>query len=941
MNKSPMKALFSVLFAIALSSAVITTTDISGFSLPLENPADTVSPAPKCEEVPASFALLSPANGVSGQPWTLLLDWEDSSGASDYTLYLGTSSPAPQFQAGITASEFSAGALADGTTYYWRVEAVNIDGKTISDEWSFTTSCMEEESWFPGAFYAPARSVLLNGDHLYYANGAYLQTLYVGGPGNPVKVDETILPGAMGEAVMAMSGSHLFVPSANTGLFVFSLADPAHPSQEGFLPLTGGADGVARLAGTTLYLCWGSVMHIIDISTPSSPSLLGTYTSPGGPVRSVAVKGNYAFVTDYLYGIRLVDISTPSAPVEVPDVFPPIMNGAEFVESYGDVLYLADFAYGVRLFDITDPLVPVEQPVCVAEESESLNIKGTILYVANGNYGLSLFSLASPLAPMELGRFDSSGYTYHADASGTTAFLADSFAGIRKLDISNPGAIVETGYFDESYAQTYGIRVAGDNAFVACLEEGMRVFDISDSAAPTPIPGANPVIDGRDIFIVGTTAYVADAFYGVRILDITDPAAITQIGGFNDPFAVRGLSVAGTNVFFVIWNNMKVLDAEDPSSPVLKGTFTAPVAIRDLAARDDLVFIAAGATGIRIIDVSDPNAPIEAGYFDPPGFVRGVDVSGNIAASVEDKVLRLIDVTTPSAPVELGSLNLPANPFGVTISGSLAFVSDGISGVRMIDISNPSSPIEIGSYDTPNLGYTFDNAPNWTSAVLADGYGIRIIDLSGCFSTPPGALSLAFPPAGSSNLECSTRLGWQGGPLSLSYDLYLDTVDPPAVLFSSGLALPEIDVTLSPSTTYYWKVVARNPSGTTSSEVRSFSTGLCMGPLEVPEGSVRVGLEGDDLVISWNETCGTASDYIVYQGTIASLTEGSYDHTSIICGDSGADLQEVFAPASQDVYYLVVPINSSGIIGGFGHGRPAGSNSAGCHINGQLEGEGP
>ncbi len=94
--------------------------------------------------VPAAPALVSPADGATGQPTSLPLVWNRSTGASTYHLQLSTD---PGFAGGfvvndstITDSSFAASGLAFSTTYHWRVSARNgVGGGPFSTARSFTT----------------------------------------------------------------------------------------------------------------------------------------------------------------------------------------------------------------------------------------------------------------------------------------------------------------------------------------------------------------------------------------------------------------------------------------------------------------------------------------------------------------------------------------------------------------------------------------------------------------------------------------------------------------------------------------------------------------------------------------------------------------------------------------------------------------------------------
>lgn len=88
---------------------------------------------------PGAFNLLAPPNAATNIPTTTLLDWQDSTNATSYNLYFGTSSTPPLYQSGLTTSQANVTGLANNTTYYWFVEAINVCGTTTSAVFSFTT----------------------------------------------------------------------------------------------------------------------------------------------------------------------------------------------------------------------------------------------------------------------------------------------------------------------------------------------------------------------------------------------------------------------------------------------------------------------------------------------------------------------------------------------------------------------------------------------------------------------------------------------------------------------------------------------------------------------------------------------------------------------------------------------------------------------------------
>lgn len=82
----------------------------------------------------------SPANGATGQERNVQLAWTAGAATISHDVYFGTN-PTPgagQFQRNQSATTFDPGLLQYNTTYYWRIDEVNISGTTTGDVWSFT-----------------------------------------------------------------------------------------------------------------------------------------------------------------------------------------------------------------------------------------------------------------------------------------------------------------------------------------------------------------------------------------------------------------------------------------------------------------------------------------------------------------------------------------------------------------------------------------------------------------------------------------------------------------------------------------------------------------------------------------------------------------------------------------------------------------------------------
>lgn len=92
----------------------------------------------------------SPLHGASGVPVTTNLAWSTAANADSYNIYFGTSATAVDnadtssavYLGSQVASFFDpapGGNLSYGSTYYWRVDAINAAGTTRGELWGFAT----------------------------------------------------------------------------------------------------------------------------------------------------------------------------------------------------------------------------------------------------------------------------------------------------------------------------------------------------------------------------------------------------------------------------------------------------------------------------------------------------------------------------------------------------------------------------------------------------------------------------------------------------------------------------------------------------------------------------------------------------------------------------------------------------------------------------------
>jgi hypothetical protein len=189
-------------------------------------------------------------------------------------------------------------------------------------------------------------------------------------------------------------------------------------------------------------------------------------------------------------GLRVVDVSDPSNPVEVG--FYPTPNVANGVAASGDYAYVAANTAGLRVVDVSDPSNPVEVGFCdTPGQSCGVAVSAGHAYVADWGAGLRVVDVSIPSNPVEIGFLDTPSNACGVALSCGFAYVAAHDAGLRVLDISDPSNPIEVGYYDTpGYA--YGVAVSGNHAYLADWYHfevfdcsAAPVYDRSDAQSPT------------------------------------------------------------------------------------------------------------------------------------------------------------------------------------------------------------------------------------------------------------------------------------------------------------------------------------------------------------------------------------------------------------------------------------------------------------------------
>jgi hypothetical protein len=272
------------------------------------------------------------------------------------------------------------------------------------------------------------------------------------------------------------------------------------------------------------------------------------------PPMNVRVAGDVAYLAIAVGtgGLRTVSIANPAAPVLLGSYVPAepnYYNDVKLVDA-GGRRYAVLAGSPSSVIDVTDPAAPslVAQ---IAFNAHTLFIEGTMAYLVTGfDATLGIYDLADPRAPQERARFEVTtlalGSGFHdVHASGGVVYLSAYGHGLVVVDARAPAAPVVTGMTDKDpdgrYWHSPWLTQVGARPIILNGDEfapsQLRLLD-GDPASATYLDTVGTWtlrdrISLHNVMARGSFVYLSHYQDGIRVLDISNPAAPQQVAYFN------------------------------------------------------------------------------------------------------------------------------------------------------------------------------------------------------------------------------------------------------------------------------------------------------------------------------------------------------------------------------------------------------------------------
>jgi hypothetical protein len=550
-----------------------------------------------------------------------------------------------------------------------------------------------------------AWGIFVSGGYAYVADGrSGLQVIDIGNPAAPVLKGSIDTPGALALDVQAV-GNYAYVVNGVEGLEIIDVSNPAAPTAASAYDTRWNSNNLHVIGNYAYIANTGGGLKVIDVSTPANPSQTGFFDQ-SIHLREIKTSGNYAFIGSN-DGLQVFNVSDTSNPAPVSYYRPYTWMETHGFDIGGGYIYLISNE-GFDIVDVSNPAMPQQAGYANILPPDGISVKGNYSYIVEAVDGLSIYDTSDPANPKFKGSVETGdNYNTSVFAGGNYAYIIGS-QGFYIADVSTPSApaIVKTYSQFNTFTDVY---VSGNYAYLT--GRGLTVLDISNPLSAKVI-FHKLIFPCRDVVVKGNYAYVAALEAGLRIYDLSDPSAVTLVGSYTGG-PVEHLDVKD-NIIYTVYGpsgRLRLLSFTLPPRIALdKTSLKFSATTTGIVSSPQTIYINNTGEGnlrwtaftnrewLKCSFASGINSGVNSIYVEPAGLAPGT-YTGTVTVSDPGAVNSPQTVSVSLTVSNASSLSVPFGQFATPIDHSVVRGSIPVTGWALDDIGVESVKIyrELGN----------------------------------------------------------------------------------------------------------------------------------------------------------------------------------------------------------------------------------------------------
>lgn len=471
----------------------------------------------------------------------------------------------------------------------------------------------------------------------------------------------------------------------------------------------------------------------------------------GGISNALAVQGQYVYLGE---GMRMLvlDVSDPESPHLVGQstvLGPGVVNNIVTTKAYA---YVTTTMGELSVLSIANPFMPsVIGSMDLQVPVKWIALDPPYAYLASGVAGVMIIDISDPKAPKQFHTIASSNITTAVSIAGHYLYVTESSSNYRRdlsgflkvFDITNPAAPIPVATLEMPYF-SQGITIIGNQVYLACA--GLCVVDISEPLEPHLTAfheGSGFFYD--DIAVAGSHAFISENQYcdivivcprRVSIVDLTSPG---RLATEENKAETKTSSGQGAGKGIVVLNSWLYL-AEETGLTIMDSNTLAPIGkyrsiglVGDVTVSGENAYVVDKFDQLHTINVSDPARVQAVSTLKDCGICTQLVASnGYVFVTVWDQGVALVDVNDQKNPIALTQIEMRAGDLHLALSDDQLFVVhevDRLAHLRIFNISNPALPYESSLFELQGGGIT-DIILLKDQAYIASEGRLEIIDVA-------------------------------------------------------------------------------------------------------------------------------------------------------------------------------------------------------------------
>jgi uncharacterized repeat protein (TIGR02543 family) len=338
---------------------------------------------------------------------------------------------------------------------------------------------------------------------------------------------------------------------------VVNISDPSHPAVISRLNFGPGQVNAIKIIGNLAYIAGGTKFFIADISNLGNPQVIGSCGGFQSNIRDFDIAGNFAYATDYHYGLRVIDISNPTAPV-IAGSLPFADCRTRLVRAFGNMVYVSRYTHvsrpygvgGLSIVDASDHANPVERAFLqnLGVQDLAIDKTGRYLFLGIPNNGLHIYDVLNPAAPVDVATYNGTQSISGLKIVGDRIYISENNQRqIIVLDIANPlnPVAISTYAFQDQAADLVRPAISGNLCFVPFWMDSLRILDFSNLGSPTLVGSLENVGIMYYADVANGYAYAATSRSSstrLKVLNLANLSSITEMASLQTWYNINDVA---------------------------------------------------------------------------------------------------------------------------------------------------------------------------------------------------------------------------------------------------------------------------------------------------------------------------------------------------------------------------------------------------------------